>query len=101
MIIYNVTTQVDLSIADEWLKWMRDEHIPEMKGTSCFSHAVILQMIEVDSSEGLTYAVQYHADSKALYNRYIREFAAEMRKKSVERWGDKVVAFRSVLQVVD
>lgn len=101
MIIYNVTTQVDHSIGEEWLKWMQNEHIPEMVASSCFTHAVILKMIEVDDSEGLTYAVQYHAESKAKYNRYIREFSDEMRKKSLEKWGNKVIAFRSVLQRVD
>ncbi|MCR6721770.1 MAG: DUF4286 family protein [Chitinophagaceae bacterium] len=101
MIIYNVTTQVDLVIVEEWLKWMRDEHIPEVTGTGCFTHAVILQMIEIDISEAHTYAVQYHAESKSHYNRYIREYAELLRRKSVERWGNKVIAFRSVLQVVD
>jgi len=101
MIIYNVTTQVDLAIADNWLKWMRDEHIPEVTATGCFTHAVILQMIEVDTSEGLTYAVQYHADSKAQYNRYIREYAELLRKKALDKWGNKMIAFRTVLQLVD
>ncbi len=101
MIIYNVSTQVDITIADNWLQWMRDEHIPDVVGTGCFTHAVILQLLEVDTTEGPTYAVQYHAESKALYNRYIREFAEQQRRKSIEKWGNKVIAFRSVLQVVD
>lgn len=101
MIIYNVTTQVDLVVADNWLKWMRDEHIPDVTGTGCFTHAVVLELIEVDQSEALTYAVQYHAESKALYNRYIREFSELMRRKAIEKWGDKVISYRSVLQVVD
>ncbi len=101
MIIYNVTTKVDLSIAEEWLQWMRREHIPEVVATGCFTHAVILQMIEVDNTEGHTYAVQYHADSKALYNKYIRDYSEALRAKSLSSWGDKVIAFRSVLQVVD
>lgn len=101
MIVYNVTTKVDLSIAEEWLQWMRREHIPEVVATGCFTHAVILQMIEVDNTEGYTYAVQYHADSKALYNKYIRDYSEALRAKSLSSWGDKVIAFRSVLQVVD
>jgi hypothetical protein len=101
LIIYNVTTKVDLRIAEAWLQWMRSEHIPEVIGTGCFTHATILQMIEVDNTDGYTYAVQYHAQSKALYNKYIREYAESLRAKSLSSWGDKVIAFRSVLQVVD
>ena len=33
MIIYNVTSNIDESIHDEWLNWMRQEHIPQVLGT--------------------------------------------------------------------
>ncbi len=100
MIMYNVTIKVDHSIADPWLAWLKAEHIPEMIKTGCFTDATILQLLEVDESDGMTYAVQYHANSKALYNRYIREYADDMRKESTEKWGDKFIAFRSVMQIV-
>ena len=100
MIIYNVTIQVAHSIADKWLTWLKEEHIPEMIATGCFPAARILQLMETDESEGVTYAIQYEADSKALYNRYIREHAELLRKKATEKWGDKFIAFRSVMQLV-
>ena len=100
MIIYNVTVKADLSIADAWLDWLREEHIPEILQTGCFTDARILRLLEVDESDGITYAVQYHAESKAQYNRYIRDFADAMRKKGTEKWGEKCIAFRSVMQIV-
>lgn len=101
MIIYNVTLKVHSSIADEWLQWLREVHIPEVMGTGCFISHRAMRLLEVDDSEGPTYAVQYHAESKALYNRYIEKFAGEMRQRSFDRWGDKFIAFRSVMQIVD
>ena len=101
MIIYNVTVKVDNSIGDAWLQWLKEEHIPEVVGTGCFTHAVVLQLIEVDNSDGPTYAIQYHAPSKGLYNIYIEQHAPRMRQKSIDKWGDRFVAFRSVLQVVN
>lgn len=100
MIIYNVTIKVAHSIADDWLVWLKEEHIPDIIKTGCFTEARILQLLEVEEADGLTYAVQYYAESKALYNRYIKEYSAEMRKKGTEKWGDKFVAFRSVMQIV-
>lgn len=100
MIIYNVTVKVDHSIAEAWLDWLKTEHIPEILGTGCFTDARILQLMEVDESDGLTYAVQYHAESMALYNRYIKEYSTAMRNKGTEKWGNKSVAFRSVMQIV-
>ncbi len=81
MIIYNVTIKVQESVKDKWLAWLKDEHIPEVIGTGCFTHAVILQLLEVDISEGPTYAIQYHAQSKGLYNNYIENHAPLLRHK--------------------
>jgi hypothetical protein len=100
MLIYNVTIKVDHSIADAWLTWLKEEHIPDIIHTGCFTHATVLRLLEVDDTEGLTYAVQYHAESNALYNRYVEQFSGDMRKKGAGKWGDKFIAFRSVMEVV-
>ena len=100
MIIYNVTVKLENEIANAWLKWMKEEHIPEIVHTGCFDKATIFRLIEVDDADGPTYAVQYHAGSKADYDRYIETFAQSMRKKATDQWGDRFIAFRSVLEVV-
>jgi Domain of unknown function (DUF4286) len=101
MIIYNVTIKVAQVIATDWLEWLQTEHIPDVIATGCFTHATILRLLEVDDTEGPTYAVQYVAESKALYNLYIERHAALMREKGYTKWGDQFIAFRSVMQVVN
>jgi hypothetical protein len=85
-IIYNVTTHVNHNIAESWLQWLKEEHIPDMMATGCFTHATIMRLIEVDETQGPTYAMQYHAT---------------MRKKVTGKWDDQFIAFHSVLQVVN
>lgn len=101
MIVYNVTIKVDASISNEWLTWLKEEHIGDVLATGCFSNANILRLLEVDESEGPTFAVQYFAESKSDYNLYIEKFAGIMRQKSFEKWGNKFIAFRSVMEVVN
>jgi hypothetical protein len=101
MILYNVTTKVSTAIQSDWLKWMQEEHIPELIATGCFTDAVVLQLLEVDDSEGPTYAVQYMAESKALYNQYMERYAAALRQKAFDKWGDQFIAFRSLMRVVN
>lgn len=101
MIIYNVTIKVDKPIAENWLSWLREIHIPEMIDTGCFTQATILQLLDHDDEEGITFAIQYHAISKSLYNRYIEKYADTMRKKSIDKWGERFIAFRTVMQVVN
>ncbi|MEJ7626452.1 MAG: DUF4286 family protein [Ferruginibacter sp.] len=100
MILYNVTVKVDNAIAEEWLQWINNEHIPDMLSTGCFSKATVLKLLEVDESDGPTYAIQYHAVSKSNYNLYIDKYAGIMRTKSLEKWQGQFIAFRSVMQVV-
>ena len=101
MIIYNVTIKITNAIHADWLQWLQQVHIPDVIKTGCFTHAVILRLLETDETEGPTYAVQYFAESKGLYNNYIENHAGTMRQKSFAKWGDQFIAFRSVMQVVN
>ncbi len=101
MIIYNVTTKVSHAIAADWLHWLKTVHIPEIVATGCFTHAVIHQILETDETEGLTYTIQYHSESKALYNLYIDKYAATMRAKAFQEWGDQFIAFRTVMHTIN
>jgi hypothetical protein len=100
MIIYNVTIKVEPQIASSWLNWLLDEHIPAVMQTNCFTDFKVVRLLEVDESEGPTYAIQYTAASKADYNRYIELYAPDMRKQSFDKWGDRFISFRSVMEVV-
>lgn len=101
MLIYNVTIKVEQSVADAWLQWMFDEHIPDIVRTGCFSGYRVVRLLETDDSEGPTYAFQYNAESKADYNRYVELYAPELRQRSFDKWGDRFIAFRSLMEVVE
>jgi len=101
MFIYNVTIKVANKVSEEWLEWLKKEHIPEVIATGCFYEYTILRLLEVDDSEGPTYAIQYKAESKSSYNKYIEQHAQLLRQKSFDKWGDNFIAFRSVMQIVN
>lgn len=100
MFIYNVTTKVAGHIADEWLQWLQEEHIPEITATGCFTGATILRLLEVDDSEGPTYAIQLAANNKELYEDYLENYADQLRQKSFDKWGNQFISFRSFMQIV-
>jgi hypothetical protein len=101
MIIYNVTVQVTWSIHDAWLQWMKEVHVADVINTGMFFKHQMLRLLEVDETEGPTYAIQYYAKNKDEYNQYIQEFSELMRKKGTDQWGNQFIAFRSVMQVVE
>lgn len=100
MILYNVTIKVDQQIAHQWLHWLLHEHIPEVLESKCFISHRVVRLLEVDDQDGPTYAVQYVAESKGDYNRYIELFAPELRQRSIDKWGQHFIAFRSVMEII-
>lgn len=72
-----------------------------MVASGCFTHASLLRLLETDDSDGPTYAIQFHAESKAHVDRYTKSFSPIMMQKAFSKWGDQLLAFSSVLQVVN
>ncbi len=100
-LIYNVTNKVSHAVHNQWLQWMKEQHVPAMLATGCFFKATILQMREVDDEDGVTYAIQYHAASEEKYNSYLDQFSTTLRQEVVNKWGNQFIAFRTVMHVVD
>ena len=100
MLLYNVTIKVDNNIANAWLQWMKDVHIPDVINTNCFTKATLCKLLEVDDEDGPTYTVQYLAATDRDYQRYINEHAPVMRKKVTDKWGNNIAIFRSLMEIV-
>jgi hypothetical protein len=99
-IIYNVTIKPEAAIAESWLEWLIEEHLPEVMQTKCFLDYKLVRLLDIDETEGPTFAVQYYAESKADYNRYIELHAAVLRKRSSAKWGQQFIDFSTVMEVV-
>ena len=100
MLIYNVTAHVETSIEKAWLEWMKTEHLPEMQATNKFTQTKIYKIITADELGGVSYAVQYHCDNQEKYQAYLNEDAPRLRKKARDEFGDKVLFFRTELQLI-
>ncbi len=99
MIIYNVTCHVEQKISVEWLKWMQEIHIPEVMDTGIFFSSQINKVLSRDDG-GETYAIAYTCESMKDLHNYQINFAPILQQKHTERYGTKVVAFRTLLEVV-
>jgi hypothetical protein len=99
MYIYNVTVNIDDSVHDDWLDWMKNEHIPQMLSLGKFSNALMSKVMSKDDS-GTTYSIQYQTDSKETLEKYYKEDAELLRQEGFKKFGDKFVAFRTELNVI-
>lgn len=100
MIIYNVTSNVDDSIHEQWLEWMMDKHVPAIMATGKFYKIKIVKVLVEEEHGGTTYSVQYSADSREKLDEYYKEHSPEFRAEMHQLFGDKVLQFRTELEIV-
>ncbi len=101
MIVYNITVKVTWKIADEWLAWQQEKHIPEMLATTLFATHKIFRLLEQDDEEGPTFTIQFFFTSVNEYEEYIHMHEASLRKKAVDRWGNQSISFHTAMQLVN
>lgn len=100
MLVYNITMKVEPAILEEWIQWQKEEHIPEIMNTGLFDEFKFFRLLEQDETEGPTYVVQYFTSSAERYQQYINVHAPTLRKKAIEKWGNRFVGFRTLMELV-
>ncbi len=100
MILYNVTINIDKSVNDEWLEWMKSKHIPDVLSTGLLINNRIFK-IRSDEEDGNTYSIQYFFNSMDEYEKYQNEFATGFQKEHTDKYKDKFVAFRTVMEEIN
>jgi predicted RNA-binding protein YlqC (UPF0109 family) len=60
----------------------------------------VYRLLEQDDSEGKTYITQFLTDSEKNFEEYLLHFAPGLREKAIVKWGDQIVAFRTLLENV-
>lgn len=100
MVIYNVTVGIDRDIEREWLSWMKGEHIPKVMNCGIFSDYNIFKVLSHEEEATVSYSIQYHANTVDDVSNYLENFAPPLVKEHKERYKNRHVAFRSLLQSV-
>ncbi len=100
MIIYNVTSNIDESIHKKWLVWVK-EHIPQVLATGHFTEARLTRVLIKEELGEVTYSIQYRAKSRETLEAYYKNNADILRQDGLKNFGDKVLSFRTELEIID
>ena len=111
MIIYNVTVNIEESVEQEWLNWMKETHIPEVMKTELFESAKMSKVLVEEQMGGKTYSIQYSAKTKEDLNKYSctshakldqyqAKYAKKLQQEHTEKYQGKFVSFRTLLEVI-
>ena len=99
MVLYNVTVSVSQEHANDWVKYMMEEHIPEVLATGHFRDFRLCH-VQGEAEGGITFAVQYMARDAQSLETYQKEHAPDLQAEHQAKWGSHAVAFRTVLPLI-
>lgn len=101
MIQYNQTINIEKSVEAEWLKWMKEEQIPDIMETGMFMQARIFRLLDIEESEGTaTYALQLMAETKEHLDIFQMKYEPLLDQKHGKSYGHKMVSFRTMMKEV-
>ncbi|WP_422089723.1 DUF4286 family protein [Tenacibaculum ovolyticum] len=100
MYIYNITINIDDSIHEEWLTWIKN-HVPDVLATGRFLSAKLTQVLVEEEMGGATYSIQYTAKTREDLDDYYKYDADKLRTDGLKKFGDKMLAFRTELRIVN
>ena len=101
MIVYNVTINVHDEACAEWVKWMKETHLPEVMATGMFEKYSMYKLLtRQEDEEGETYCIQYQCNSMENYERYNSEFAPALKEETNKKFAGKFYAFRTLMQSI-
>lgn len=99
MIVYNETIIIDEAVYDEWLKWMKEVHIPAVMATGYFSSYRILNVID-SPNEGFTTCIQYNTDSEDKFSRFYNQHLHQLQAVHQQRYENKFVLYNTLMETI-
>jgi phosphoribosylamine-glycine ligase len=82
------------------MTWMQEKHINDVLATGKFSSARMVKVLIEEEMGGVTYSIQYITENKETLQRYYDEDAPRLREEALELFGDKMLAFRTELELI-
>lgn len=99
MLLYNITSIIDDTVADSWLKWMEDVHIPSVMASGKFVSHRLLRVLD-SPNEGVTYCAQFVVEHMADYLDYQQNYAPTLQKEAQALYENKAVSFRTLMEYI-
>jgi Domain of unknown function (DUF4286) len=93
-LVYEVTAVVELEMSEGWERYMREEHIPDVLATGCFTRASLAR------ASGGRYLIRYHLADRADLDRYLTQAAPALRAEFTARYPGGVALTRETWELV-
>ncbi len=101
MLIYSITINIDQQVHEEWLHWMKTQHVPAVLATGLFAEYKMLRLLDEIDNGGVTYSFQYYIKTMDDFNQYQQLHADRLQLQHEQRYRNQFVTFQTLLEVME
>ena len=101
-ILYQVIVWIDQEVRDEWLRYMTDEHIPDVLETGLFApgSGVMFRAKDLDENGRKAYVISYYFENASDLGAYQTNHAPALQEDHTEKWEGRFNASRLLAKMV-
>ncbi|AFL97964.1 hypothetical protein Ornrh_1814 [Ornithobacterium rhinotracheale DSM 15997] len=97
MKIYNITFIVENSVENDFLDWLKNEHIQKLQETNCFGKARLTKICAQQDPNSKNYSLQLEEKDNLLAT-YLKDFAPKLKHEIMIKFANRVLFFETELE---
>ena len=101
MIIFNTTYHVDDELEASFIAWLKENYIPMALRREELSEPQLCRVMTTGEEDGSSLSLQVHVQDTEALSLWYKEMGVELTEALVSRFGDRVVGFNTLLEVID
>ncbi len=101
MILYSITINIEKTVHEQWMTWIRTYHLPTIMQTGLFVENKMLKILtEEENNTGITYSFQYYLKNLDDLKNYQTNFEPVIEAELFKKYSNQFVQFKTILEVV-
>ena len=100
MIILNTTFVIHAPLETEFIKWVDEVYLPSAHAAGVFGKPTVARVLTRIEPETESIAVQLPADDQKRAEHWHDETASLLRDDLHARWGDRMMFFTTLMEVI-
>lgn len=101
MLVYNTTYNIEEEVLSNFLIWLHEVYVPEIEKNGILTNHRLLRVLSHRDETTECFSMQWDVESSALLHRWHTEIGGRLNNELVKMFGDKVVGFPTLLEVME
>lgn len=101
MYIFNTTYHIESDIKEIFIAWLREVYIPTAMHRDELSEPQLCRVIAEEDTGGDNFSLQFHVADPNRLETWYDETGADLDNAIREKFGDRVLGFNTLLEIID